>query len=179
MAVGLAKVNVTPNTITLSSLLFSTAALLSAYFYRSSLLYVLFIAFMGLTDVLDGALARHTGNTTRFGAFLDSTTDRINDAIIIYSLVFLGLPVEPVITLLVISLLISYTRARGEALGVKMEGVGIIERAERILTIMIIALTIMFSWLIALILLYTLLLLSLATLIQRIIHVYRVLEAES
>ena len=179
LASALASIGVSPNTITLSSLIFGFLALYSIYQYKSIILYIVFIGLMGLMDALDGAVARLTGKTSKFGAFLDSTTDRINDAFLIYSFKYLRFQDELVVSLMIVSFLISYTRSRGESLGVKMEGVGLIERAERILMLIIAAVAYKFSFLLSLIIVYTLLILSLVTLIQRIIHVYKELgEAE-
>ncbi len=179
LASALASIGVSPNTITLSSLLFGFLALYSIYQYKSIILYIVFIGLMGLMDALDGAVARLTGKTSKFGAFLDSTTDRINDAFLIYSFKYLRFQDELVVSLMIVSFLISYTRSRGESLGVKMEGVGLIERAERILILITAAVAYKFSFLLSSIIIYTLLILSLVTLIQRIIHVYKELgEAE-
>ncbi len=170
-----AETGIPPNTITLSSLLFGFLAFLSIYLYSSVLLYLLFILLMGLMDVLDGAVARLTGRVSGFGAFLDSTTDRVNDAFLIYALKYMGVRDEVVVSLLVASLLISYTRARGESLGVKMEGVGMVERAERILVLAAAAVAYPFSTLASRAIAYLLLALSLVTLLQRILHVHRML----
>lgn len=95
-----------------------------------------FLLISGFCDALDGALARLYGETTTFGGFLDSLLDRYAD-----SSIYLGLAVGGLcdtswgIIALVGSLLVSYARARSEAAGVKMETVGIAERAERILMI--------------------------------------------
>jgi len=122
-------------------------ALFSAYFYWSSqfdvtLLTVaaLFLLISGFLDALDGVLARLYGEVTVLGGFLDSLLDRYADAF-----VFLGIILGWLIkdsesawvfwgfAALAGSLLVSYSRARAEAAGVKMETVGIAERAERII----------------------------------------------
>ncbi len=172
MATILARTGVSPNTLTVLSLLFGFMAFLSIYYFSSIPLYILFVVVMGLMDALDGALARLTGKTTRFGAFLDSTIDRINDAFLIYSLKFVGLPEELVIALIVASFLISYTRARAEGLGLQMEGIGIIERAERIVGVVLIMVLTSVSMLVSYMVLVLLLLLSVITVLQRIFHVY-------
>jgi CDP-diacylglycerol--glycerol-3-phosphate 3-phosphatidyltransferase len=89
----------------------------------------------GLADVLDGVAARSRGVVSRYGAFLDSTLDRFAE-----SFVFVGIavwlaepvPVAVVMTAFAGSMLVSYTRARGEGLGVECK-VGILQRAERML----------------------------------------------
>ncbi len=93
----------------------------------------------GYIDVLDGSVARKTGTASKYGAFLDSTLDRIAD-----SASLLGLMVGGIIwpwnvtvnyfigfTSLSIMFLISYTRSRAELEGVVMKGIGFMERAER------------------------------------------------
>ena len=99
--------------------------------------------FLGLTalfDVLDGTVARRTGRSTTFGAFYDSTLDRVADGFLLGGLaVFYGVnPVHRSETLLVITIagligtfLTSYTRARAESLGLDAK-VGIMQRPERI-----------------------------------------------
>lgn len=90
----------------------------------------------GFCDALDGALARIYGQTTIFGGFLDSLLDRYADAIVLCGIIFGGL-CDPFVGLIAVigSLLVSYTRARAEAAGVKMEAVGIAERAERLIVL--------------------------------------------
>ncbi len=96
----------------------------------------------GLIDTLDGQVARSSGQATRFGAFYDSTLDRVGDGatfigIAVYLLTAPGihLPVVGVVfcmLAILFSLLVSYARARAEGLGVECK-VGVIQRAERIL----------------------------------------------
>ncbi|NPA97963.1 MAG: CDP-alcohol phosphatidyltransferase family protein [Crenarchaeota archaeon] len=173
IASGLASIGVGPNTITLSSLLVSGIAFLAMYCWRSIPLFLIMILLSGLFDALDGALARITGTVSRFGAFLDSTTDRLSDTL--YILSYLALGVNPYLIgfLLSFSLLISYTRSRAESLGLKMEGVGIIERAERILWLAGTALLYYVSLRAVTLSLLVLLVLSIITFLQRIMHVYR------
>ena len=77
----------------------------------------------GLLDLLDGALAHYQGNSTRFGAMLDSTSDRISEGMILaavtYHFAVLGKPYYAALTTLALlgSILVSYTRARAESLG--------------------------------------------------------------
>ncbi len=93
----------------------------------------------GFFDIVDGQVARITVKTSKRGAFLDSVFDKIAEVAI-----FLGILVggysEGYIVLLAItlSLLVSYTRARAESLGVQLQGIGIGERAERLLVIAVI-----------------------------------------
>lgn len=95
-----------------------------------------------LLDAVDGALARATGGTTRFGGFLDSTLDRAAEAILYggvaaYYLLHAADPAAPVLlalTALTASFLVSYTRARAEGLGFTAE-VGIAPRVERLVLV--------------------------------------------
>ncbi len=95
--------------------------------------------FTGYIDVIDGAVARKMGKSTNFGAFLDSTLDRISDAVVVLGLMLSGLlwPQNSLVnnllgfTTLITILMISYTRSRAELEGVVMKGIGFMERAER------------------------------------------------
>jgi archaetidylinositol phosphate synthase len=93
----------------------------------------------GFFDMVDGAVARVTKQASKKGAFLDSTFDKIAEVAIFVGIAFGGLanPVW-VIVALGLSLLVSYTRARAESLGVELKGIGIGERAERMLILAII-----------------------------------------
>jgi CDP-diacylglycerol--glycerol-3-phosphate 3-phosphatidyltransferase len=101
----------------------------------------------GLFDMLDGALARATGKSTRFGAILDSTLDRVSEAILLIALLAVfaqgGLVTESILAgvALVGSLLVSYIRARMEGLGVECKA-GLFTRPERVI---ILALGLMLS----------------------------------
>ena len=93
--------------------------------------------FAGLFDALDGAVARESNQMSDFGAFLDSTLDRLSElAIFVGVIFFYATSSMPYATLLagvamIFSLMTSYTRARAEGLGLKCE-VGILERAGRV-----------------------------------------------
>ncbi|MEK6981020.1 MAG: CDP-alcohol phosphatidyltransferase family protein [Thermoproteota archaeon] len=93
----------------------------------------------GFFDMVDGQVARATGKTSQKGSYLDSMFDKIAEVAI-----FLGLLVggyaEPYLVMLAItlSLLVSYARAKSDALNIKLQGVGIGERAERLLVIAVI-----------------------------------------
>ena len=104
----------------------------------------------GLLDALDGVLARLYGEATNFGGFFDSLLDRYADAVIICGIILGGLTeVSWGLAALMGSLLVSYARARAEAAGVKMESVGLAERAER-LVLLALASFLSFVWLDAL-----------------------------
>jgi len=168
----LSKAGFKPNTITLLSLAPSFTALYFAYIHEV-FLFILFVCFSSLLDVLDGAVARASGKKTVFGAFLDSTIDRVNDALFITSLYFLGINVLLVFLILITSYLISYTRARAEGLGIRIEGIGIIERPERIVFIVVIAVLTYFDIFTASIIASIFLILSSFSVFQRIYFVFK------
>ncbi len=99
---------------------------------------------LGLTaifDLLDGTVARRTGQATVFGAFYDSTLDRVADGFLFGGLVFFYASATPHHSLVMVAVTLagllgtfitSYARSRAETLGVTMKGVGMMERAERI-----------------------------------------------
>ena len=93
----------------------------------------------GFFDIVDGQVARVTSKTSKKGAFLDSVFDKIAEVAIFLG-ILIGGYAEPYLVLLAItlSLLVSYTRARAESFGIKLQGIGIGERAERLLVIAII-----------------------------------------
>jgi archaetidylinositol phosphate synthase len=96
------------------------------------------VIFSGLFDVLDGAVARATGKTSPRGAFLDSTLDRVSE-VVVYLGILVGNYVNPFFVLLALSLslLVSYARAKGDSLGVNLAGIGVGERSERLLVLVV------------------------------------------
>ncbi len=123
-----------------------------AWQYNIFFLIVAPIVFLlsGLCDALDGIVARLHGETTVFGAFLDSMLDRYADMFILVAVTTSGLcDLFWGSVTLGGSLMVSYVRARAEAAGAKMETVGLAERAERIL-ILAVASFVAFFWLNAL-----------------------------
>ena len=148
------SVGLTPNHVSAIGIIF---AMLSAFAYWKWQFHPflpigapLFLLVSGFCDALDGTLARLYGETTAFGGFLDSLLDRYADAIVFCGIILGGL-CDPFwgLVALIGSLLVSYARARAEAAGVKMEAVGVAERAERLI-ILAIASFISVAWLEAL-----------------------------
>jgi CDP-diacylglycerol--glycerol-3-phosphate 3-phosphatidyltransferase len=123
-------------------------------------------------DGLDGAVARALGKESRFGAFLDSTVDRLADAALILGLTvnYLRQEIYVAVALLLISLvaamMVSYTRARAEALGFSCK-VGVLTRLERIGLIAILS-----AVGLPLVMIWALAVLSVFTVVQRILYVY-------
>ena len=100
----------------------------------------LLLALAGTLDILDGALARVSGRASPFGAFLDSVLDRYSDLVVLAGLVVLFMARNRVwdvigaLVALVGTVMVSYTRARAESVGVECR-VGFMERGERMLTL--------------------------------------------
>ena len=141
----LARTRVTPNVLTTSGVsLCLAAAVLVPFEDRNALLFYWLAAALfvvgSLLDILDGALARAGGKSTPFGAFLDSTTDRVGEGAMLaaIALVFSRDGMEWAVVLAVAavvgSFLVSYTRAKAEALGLRGD-VGLGSRAERVVVI--------------------------------------------
>ena len=169
----LARTPVTPNALTLIG---AGLNALVAWIAASGNLALAGIVLLlsGLFDSLDGALARRTGTTSKFGAFLDSTLDRYSEGLILFGLLVYasdrGLLLEQrlVYVTLVGSLLISYTRARAEGLGIDCK-VGLLTRMERFLIMS--AMLISGQITLGLILLA---ILTHVTVLQRVLHVRNV-----
>jgi CDP-diacylglycerol--glycerol-3-phosphate 3-phosphatidyltransferase len=141
---GLEKTSVTPDALTISGVGLCIAGAVVVYFeYVSEWLFILGAALFvvgSILDILDGALARRSGKGSPFGAFLDSTVDRIGEAFMIAAIGLVlmrdgstwGLALA--FAAMAGSFLVSYTRARAEVLGLKGD-VGLGSRAERVVVI--------------------------------------------
>ena len=173
VAIALGRTGLTPNMLTLIGLgLILVAAVVIALGHTTwgGVLFIL----SGIFDALDGTLARMTNRKTRFGAFLDSTSDRYADAAILFGMMFpflrAGQPTEVILAFVAVigTVLVSYTRARAEGLGLECK-VGLLTRLERFL---IIAVALVFNlvtpalWMLAA--------LTHFTAIQRIVYVWRI-----
>jgi len=178
------KIGLTPNVVSLIGL---TLSLFSAFIYAASqgqplwiLLATLLFLASGFCDALDGAIARIYQQTSVFGGFLDSLLDRYADAIV-YAGVIIGGLCEPIwgLSALVGSMMVSYSRARAETAEMKIESIGVAERAERILILAIASIAAIF-WLPTLnIGIILLAILSNFTVLQRGLHVYNSLKKKS
>ena len=138
---GFASTGISPNGWSCIGLVFAFA---SAFIYGWNIEFSLIIGGIlllvaGFFDIVDGQVARVSQKITKSGGFLDSAFDKIAEIA-----VFLGILVggfaEPYLVFLAItfSLLVSFTRSKAESLGVNLQGIGIGERAERLLVIAII-----------------------------------------
>jgi len=133
------SLGLTPNKVSAIGIIFAVLSAVSywQWKFQPTLLLIfasLFLLASGFCDALDGVLARRFGEATAFGGFLDSLLDRYTDAMIYAGIIFGGLSdVYWGLLALIGSLLVSYCRARAEAAGVRMETVGFMERAERLI----------------------------------------------
>ena len=138
---------------------------------------VILLMVAGFCDTLDGILARNYQQATAFGGFLDSLLDRYADAAVFAGIIIGGL-CNPIVGLVALagSLLVSYSRARAEAIGIKMESIGLAERPERIIILALFTIAAIY-WLPALnIGIIVLAVLSNFTVLQRALHVYKTLK---
>jgi archaetidylinositol phosphate synthase len=123
----------------ISAIMFSLhSPAIGVEWYTATFLGSLFLIIAGFFDAVDGAVARVTKRSSPLGGYLDSVIDKVSE-IIVFVGIMIGSFTNPVLVLvgLSLSLLVSYTRAKGDGLGVDLKGKGIAERAERILIIAI------------------------------------------
>ncbi len=145
---------INPNTVTILALVFCIAA--GLYFAAGDLVIAgLMLLLGGFFDVLDGAVARENGRVTKFGGLLDSVLDRYADAAVFLGIMWGGHAAFPPYIendwflgglALTGSLLVSYTRARAEAGGTGVLNIGVAERAERMILIILGAFTGLLNW---------------------------------
>ena len=149
VSIGFASLGFGPNFWTWMGLILSiiSAIMFSLHspsigvnWYTATVLGGIFLLIAGFFDAIDGSVARVTKKTSAIGGFLDSIIDKVSE-IIIFIGILIGNFTDPVLVLVTLSLaiLVSYTRARAEAIGVDLKGKGIAERAERILILSILA----------------------------------------
>jgi CDP-diacylglycerol---glycerol-3-phosphate 3-phosphatidyltransferase len=169
---GLRRMGVSADALTVFGLLASVVAAFligSGHFGWA----VVAIIVAGVSDLLDGAIARGSGQASPRGAFFDSVTDRVSDALLLggcaWYLVGTSHPYNAVLALAVAacSMLVSYERARAEALGIDARG-GLMERAERFV---ILAIALAFNILVPV--LWIMLVLTAGTAVYRFVMVYR------
>jgi archaetidylinositol phosphate synthase len=129
----------------------------------------------GFFDIVDGSVARYANQSTKKGAFIDSVYDKFAEIFLFIGISVGGLA-NPILCLVAasMSLMVSYSRARAESLGIELKGIGIGERAERLLVIAVAGFipnpnSIEIATLIVAVL-------SAITLLQRILHIVRKLR---
>lgn len=182
----LSKTPIKPNIITWLGFMVTVGA--AALIVTEHLLAAGFVVLVaGFFDILDGALARRTNRTSQFGAILDSTLDRLSDAVLLLGILVLFLFTEENSALFILvskewavlvvgltllgSLMVSYIRARAEALGLDCQ-VGLFTRAERVV---VLALGLLLSQInyALIIALLVILAFSFFTVSQRLLYVWR------
>jgi len=180
LVVALAGLGVPPTLVTLigtAIALYGASLIIDGSFPAAGALLLV----AGLCDVLDGDLARRRGTTSEFGAFIDSTLDRVVEfayygGIILYLVErsggFHNFDVAVTLTALTSSVLTSYTRARAEGLGVECR-VGILERPERIA---LLALGLFLGYRVLMALLTAIAVAATVSFLQRIYHVHHELR---
>lgn len=143
LARPLARAGVSPDAVTIAGTAVLTAGSLGLFGTGHLLWGTVVVALSAFADNLDGVLARMTGRSGPWGSFLDSTLDRVGDAALFTGLVvwYTGGGGDRVVALLAaaclgLSLVVSYTRAKAEALGATAS-VGIAERAERLVAVLV------------------------------------------
>lgn len=182
------RLGVTPNQLTLVGLILQAmvaAVIATGRLQLGGVLLVLFSIF----DAFDGTVARLTGRASKFGSFFDSTLDRYAEAFVLFGLLVYetGQPDARTEVLLIYasivgSLLVSYTRAKAESLGIKcMEG--ILTRAERVMLLVVgLVLSPYQIWILPnsmIVVLWLLAILSNVTAVQRIWAVFKATKAEN
>jgi CDP-diacylglycerol--glycerol-3-phosphate 3-phosphatidyltransferase len=180
----LARLGVSPNLLTSIGLLLSVV---TAVVIAQGHLFVggLLVVFAGIFDMFDGAMARIRNAATTFGAFLDSTLDRYSESIILFGLLWYALqrpglqnllwpvPHEQIwmITFIFVSvvgsLMVSYTKARAEGLGIECKS-GLLARPERVIILAIGFLSNLSIWALAILAVF-----SNVTALERMISVWR------
>jgi len=167
----LSRIGISANTVTLLGCILTVAVAILTSMGHLRLGGICLIVAAGL-DGLDGSLARQTGGATKFGAFLDSVLDRVSESAVLLGLGWWymsqpGLTEELLACVAIFgSLMVSYARARAEAIGVECK-VGLFTRVERSLVLiaaLILGLAPMGLWLLAIG--------TVLTALHRVIHVY-------
>src|SRR5438093_9038743 len=181
----LARLGVTPNTLTVIGLLISilTAVVIAQGYLVAGGLLVLFAGFF---DMFDGAMARVINTATTFGAFFDSTLDRYSESIILFGMLVYALQrpdlhdifwpfaheqlwmIAVIFIAVVGSLMVSYTKARAEGLGLECK-TGLLARPERVVLLAIGLLSGTSIWALALLAIF-----SQVTAIERVVYVWRI-----
>jgi archaetidylinositol phosphate synthase len=178
------RIGLTPNKVSIIGFILALSSAIAYGFAPNASWFLLLATFLllasGFCDTLDGIIARTFQQTTVFGGFFDSVLDRYADAAIYAAMIIAGLCNQIWgLAALAGSILVSYTRARAEAAGIKMESVGFAERAERMLILASVSI-IAFWWFPAIN--YGIILLAIIsnlTVIQRALHVYKTLKKKT
>ncbi len=139
LGTGGARIGLTPNAVSLAGIAVTAGAAALILRQRAVAAGILLIA-GGLLDFVDGSVARASGRSSIYGAFVDSVGDRISDGLIFGSLAWAldssgdRLGAAAALACLVLAGLVPYARAKAESLGLESR-IGLVERAERIIAI--------------------------------------------
>jgi CDP-diacylglycerol--glycerol-3-phosphate 3-phosphatidyltransferase len=169
---GLHRLGVTANVLTVIGVVGATAAAVTIGSGRLRMGFVL-VLIAALPDLLDGAVAKAAGPTSKRGAFFDSTADRVTDTIVTSSVAWYfisddrGLLAMVPVAIMGLSWLISYQRAKAESLGFDAKG-GLMERAERLI---LLAVGLAFPTILVPVI-WTMLVLTAITAIQRFVKIW-------
>lgn len=171
----LAHMHVTPNQVSLAGLVLNAIA--AGFIVQGQLVWGGWIYLIaGCMDLMDGTLARTTGKASRFGAFFDSTIDRVSEGVVFTAITYRfamdgeGLYAAVTVFALLGSLLVSYVRARAEGLGGECK-VGLLTRAERVVLLVAGLLADFLPAAVILLALFTA-----VTVVQRVVHVAKQFE---
>lgn len=139
-----AKLGIHPTAFTITGMVLNISA--GIFLALDNFLVALILFFIGVPmDYLDGGVARYRNMATKQGSFLDSIIDRISDLALFGGVAISGkVDIVTGIIMVTSTLLISYIRAKGESIGVKKMGMGIMERAERLLFLFVLILLSLF-----------------------------------
>lgn len=179
VARSLLRLGVSPDAVTLLGTLGVVAGALGFGARGEILAGSLIVAGFALVDMVDGAMARARGFSTRFGALLDSTMDRVADGAIFgaigywYATEGESPTVAAALVCLVAGQVVSYVKARAQSVGIGCD-VGLVERPERLVLVGLGALAtgLGVGWALP-VALWLLAILSLVTVVQRVLHVRR------
>ena len=173
----IARTGISPNALTITGFLLNAlvaGVLAGGYLFLGGFL----VLFAGWFDMLDGALARISGKSTRFGTLLDSTVDRFSEAVVFLGLLVFYLAQGATLEILLIyftivgSIMVSYVRARAEGLGLRSE-VGLFARPERVILLALGLLLSRISPVALLVVLWILAVGTMITVLHRLIHTWR------
>ena len=173
----IARTGISPNALTITGFLLNAlvaGVLAGGYLFLGGFL----VLFAGWFDMLDGALARISGKSTRFGTLLDSTVDRFSEAVVFLGLLVFYLAQGATLEILLIyftivgSIMVSYVRARAEGLGLRSE-VGLFTRPERVILLALGLLPSRISPVALLVVLWILAVGTMLTVLHRLIHAWR------
>ena len=178
IGVSLRRSGVTADVVTITGIVMATAAAVTIALGFTRVGF-LFLILTGIPDALDGAVAKASGTSSQRGAFFDSVSDRLTDALLFGGVAWYLADAEPghimmlPVAVMSLAMLVSYQRAKAESLGYNAKG-GLMERAERFI---VLAFGLLFSELLVWTL-WVMLVLTAVTAVQRFVKVWRQASAD-